>query len=115
MFHIGQEVVCVSTDEHPKLQEVAMKHQILFIGGLDGLEKGRHYHIAAVNWDQYFDEEVVTLVEIRRKDRGSRNRTHQHRDSFAAWRFRPVQKRATDISSLIALLNPANHKKLEDA
>lgn len=115
MFHVGQEVVCVSTDQNPKQQEVARRHHINFIGDLDGLEKGRHYHIASISWDPIFEEEVVILAEIKRSRMGLRYHKGQCPDSYSAWRFRPVQKRSTDISCLIALLNPVNHKKLEDA
>lgn len=114
MFYVGQEVVCVNTEDHPKLHEIGERHNILWVGGLDGLKKGNHYHVAAIGWDSWFNEETITVVEIkRRRNVGRAGRVDP--DSYAAWRFRPVQKKSTDISSLIALLNPANHKKLEDA
>lgn len=115
MFHIGQEVVCVNDSVHPRNKELAARN-IIVLGGLDGLKKGTHYTIAGFEWDPLFEEQCVVLAELKRPNRNYFVRlVRRDTRGFAVWRFRPVQKRQTDISSLVALLNPVNHKKLEDA
>lgn len=106
MFHIGQKVVCVN-DRNSKFRN----------GFWDGLlKKGNIY---TIRWTGEFPWEPdrkcglgVRLIEIHR---GLEFINAWDDYPFGAYRFRPIQERKTDISIFTALLNPANHKKLEDA
>lgn len=100
-FFVGQKVVCV--DAHPSNGcHWADTHV---------LDERVIYTVSAVAIDDEGDP-VLMLREI------SRDNWAIPFDPWYAWygafRFRPVVERKSDISALTALLNPANHKKLED-
>lgn len=91
-FHVGQRVVCV--DDSPVEGRIWYdgKPQISAVYTIVGIEYGR-----------YGPYQTFLFAELSR----------QSGRGYAAWRFRPVIERKTDISILTALLNPANHKHLE--
>ena len=103
MFHIGQEVVCVDDSWKHMNWEYVPNRPI----------KGKTYQIRGIqtgnNETRLVLEEIINPVFSWSPPWGLSE------GSFPSNRFRPIQKKTTDISSLIALLNPANHKKLEDA
>jgi hypothetical protein len=89
MFYKGQQVVCVDDSNGP-----------IGNGYNAGLRKGSIYTITEI--ESISGELYFYLAEISR-------------GGWKHIRFRPIQKKETDISVFKALLNPANHKQLEDA
>lgn len=86
-FYVGQEVVCIDASNY------------YLSGAPVPLSKNSVYVVAEDHgW-------AINLVGL-----GSGQMAAFHNK-----RFRPVEKRKTDISVLEALLLPANHKVLEDA
>lgn len=90
-FHVGQKVVCV--DDAPRR--------------------------GFASWDApIFNGAIYTIAAIRNSERGlAADLAEVHRPCglpFFLGRFRPVIERKTDISSIVALLNPTNHKYLEE-
>lgn len=92
MFHIGQEVECV--DAKPSYGR----------SGLWCLKKGSTYTVIGVGLRSRWDKGARPCIAVDACGL-----------DWPLWahRFRPIQKKSTDISCLEALLNPANHKKLE--
>lgn len=101
MFHVGQKVVCINDN---------------FNGGFgDETDpvKGGIYTIRDIRpWRNGHDAGFL-FFEI--------NNLARHYEggfmecSYNVKKFKPLEERKTDISSLVALLNPINHKQLEDA
>lgn len=81
-FHVGQEVVCVS---------VPLNNYI-------GLKKGAIYRITGKGFSNFSGAPCVTIE-------GS------GKQFYFANRFRPVEKRKTDISIFTAMLNPQKTKE----
>lgn len=90
MFRVGQKVVCVD-DSRPRGYS------------LSGLTRGEVYVVARIGTSPWCGRPALWLVEKPEHDVG-----------FWRQRFRPLVEKATDISIFTALLNPANHKHLED-
>ena len=93
-FHVGQKVVCVDASVNGR-------------GDKPALVEGNIYtiaHIVTVN-----DKVGFNLIEAQIP-----KPLRIFYPAYRATRFRPVIERKTDISVFTALLNPANHKHLED-
>jgi hypothetical protein len=95
MFYVGQKVVCIkigcwdyNEDPRPKFGE------IVTIRGFDTHEE------RGLLFEEYYTKCVYRY-----------DRTEV---GFDQCRFRPLEEKKTDISILTALLNPLNHKQLED-
>ena len=93
MFSVGQEVECIDVEGNLFLER-AIPHNLI---------KGKIYIVEAVGLTNVCDPQKLPCILVN----GPKHPVWAHR-------FRPIQKKTTDISSLIALLNPVNHKKLED-
>lgn len=108
MFHVGQKVECINVDP-------------LGIKGVNGrvteyIRRGGIYTIKWVGecpfepWRHFGLN--LRLVGIVRPD-------HENLEwcdfPFLASRFRPIVERKTGIGVLTALLEPANHKRFENA
>jgi hypothetical protein len=105
MFYIGQKVVCVNK---PAIQPNA--HDIL--PRLNCIYTIRSIEQASEECN--LEGLAFRLVEIVNKPRlcaeGGTSECNFHQ-----LYFRPLVENKTDISELKALLNPINHKQLEDA
>lgn len=91
MFVVGQKVVCI--DNVPR----AAPPWINYIGGMDGLTKGRIYTVREVGLISFIDgySPCIRVAEIvRPTDDGP----------YLACRFRPVVERKTDISVFTRML-----------
>ena len=107
MFYVGQEVVCVNNKPDNKYLPAQLSVDD-FIDNMDGLKKGAIYTIRGISY--LYGADLLHLKEIVRPLDPDGKEVGYHHD-----RFRPLQKKQTDISELKALLNPINHKQLEDA
>lgn len=101
MFRVGQKVVCVNTSP-------------LFAGTRCApVSKGGIYTIRWVGecpYEPWRDIGLTVRLQEVMFDSGPKWSDFV----IPAIRFRPIVERKTDISALMALLNPANHKALED-
>jgi hypothetical protein len=100
MFYIGQEVICVKESSN----DVHRDYWIYVVVGNTYVIRDMYIDPYTGNLGLVFEGIVniphpITNIEI----------------GYKSERFRPVQKKQTDISELKALLNPINHKQLEDA
>ena len=106
MFHREEKVVCVHAGVIPGFPQTEGD----WSPG-EELCEGSVYTIMDIFQDLNSPEIVVcTLYEVARSKQAN---------SFGIWgyfiqRFRPLNERKTDISQFTALLNPINHKQLED-
>jgi len=114
MFSPGQEVLCVKVSDHRRWEEVRefVPHRP---------RKGRKYVVRDVEdgfiWSDGQPEQLVRLVEVV-NPRCAWHTTPGPRImemGFPCTWFAPIKRTETDISIFTALLNPANHKVLEDA
>ena len=97
MFYVGQEVICVQKTERgpPRYPIVGQKYTI----------RGIFTDIQRPNLGVgLLLEEIINPPHPRTLREWN----------FYSSRFRPIQKKKTDISIFTALLNPANHKQLEN-
>lgn len=97
---VGMEVVCVESTENRD----GYGDEILPV-------KGEHYTLRDIGVDPAIGSVCVWLVEIvneeRRYTHSLLGRDVVTEPAFPAYRFRPVQRRKTDISVFQALLNPS--------
>ena len=99
-FHVGQKVVCVSVPGNDGS-----------IGDTTFPTNLRVGEIYIVRWVGIYDDgQAVRLAGLYRNF----PLVKWQDIPFRALRFRPVIERKTDIAIFTALLNPANHKHLED-
>lgn len=101
-FHVGQKVICIADNWTPK-------HKGDILPRKDAIYTVRDLHFTP--WS--IPSRSLRLVEIV-------NIEKQYIECFGeCWftvtAFRPLIERKTDISTLTALLDPANHKRLEPA
>lgn len=107
-WKVGDKLVCVDAESHGKYTSWVT------IGDLDGLTAGETYTIRKIAPYGYDGKVCVWLNEIVRPLRG--NVCQQHGEcGFDPRRFRPVQKRKTDISIFQRLLTNPNIRIEEDA
>lgn len=107
-FHVGQRVVCVRSGAIEGLLPPS----------IDGLKVGRVYTIRWLGEFPLVSHRSYGLgVRLTEIDRGADPCGVVEWDDYplALLRFRPLIERKTNISSLVALLNPKNHKALEEA
>lgn len=98
MFYVGQEVVCIDDRDNYWTER--------------WVTKGEKYVVAAMH--PYTPDKVGRLftgLDYVVLDLVGVAKPH----GFASVRFRPIQKKKTGLVILESLLNPANHKILEDA
>lgn len=103
MFRVDQRVVCV--DDGPAFDgwvTPLVKNRIYTVSGFSDVDGRWGPGVYLYGIDNTPRKTVVDGIRFRM-------------DGFCASRFRPVQEKKTDIGLLTALLNPANHKVLEDA
>ena len=99
-FHVGQKVVCVSAPDCDGGRGDERFPTNLLVG-----------EIYNIRWIGIYNESLtVRLVGLYR----NAPKPEWIDTPFLASRFRPVIERKTDISVFTALLDPANHKHLED-
>jgi hypothetical protein len=102
-FRVGQRVVCVA-DDFPSRRPGLLP------------SKGEIYTVRSV-YDEHFQgigwRKAVLLHEIVNAPQEYKTLGH-HEAGFLASRFRPLaeRKQKTDISELLKLQDPANHKVL---
>lgn len=100
MFHVGQRVKCVQNEKEDwKRNAYGRKY--------DGPSYGEELIVDAVD--------VFPHPETGERVQGLAFVKYGVENYYDSRTFRPIIERETDISALTALLNPANHKKLEDA
>jgi hypothetical protein len=106
-FYVGQEVVCVNDDVD------VWPNSRISIGGLDGLKRGQHYTVAEIFIHSLHNIPCIRVKEIVRESIFEPNpdRPDPDQQGYFAFRFRPVQKRQTDISALEKLLRPIKAKE----
>ena len=101
-FHVGQKVVCVNAEwDDPHWCKFTPNRPVA--GGVYTI---REIHSAFPHRVGFYLDELPNPVVIWVERTGE--------GAFLSTRFRPVIERKTDISVFTALLNPANHKHLED-
>jgi hypothetical protein len=101
-FRVGQKVVCVED------------HDVVGTGVWyddDRIARGEIYTIKRL-WVDILGNPVCDLVE---RSRDTASNYWGFRLGYCRTRFRPIVEKKTDISIFTALLDPANHKKLENA
>lgn len=101
-FYVGQEVICVNDDPN-MLPNPPSEYD------LDGLTAGNKYTVSFIYIDPWFNLPCVVVKEIHRSVMYEGNDA-----GYFASRFRPLQKKQTNISALQGLLQPSE-KVLEDA
>jgi len=105
MFHIGQKVVLVDDSWHQPNWHLIPNKPI----------KGEVYTIRAMYMADRSEGHMLSFLLEEIQNPPVQWHTGKDEGSFPSYRFRPLVEKKTDISTLIALLNPVNHKKLEDA
>lgn len=93
MFYVGQEVVCIDDTDN--------------IWSKPWVKKGNKYVISSV-----FINSDTCIPTYKQCTTGVNLVGIAKPNGFASCRFRPIQKKQTDISIFTALLNPINHKEL---
>lgn len=93
MFYVGQEVECVNNDalEGRRWNKAEQP------------KTGAVYTVGSMPYINIRGIIVIIINELTNPYGG-----------YRVERFRPIQKKQTDISIFTALLNPANHKQLEN-
>lgn len=101
MFYIGQKVVCISVesfDLYPRTK-VPKLNSVYTIRNFDDSNSVRFFELVnEIGYCIDIDTDKESLAE----------------PSFYLKNFKPLLKKQTDISILTALLNPTNHKQLEN-
>lgn len=102
MFRVGQKVVCVDdSDGHIALLNGKIKRGAIYE------VRGICQHLPAGEIGVWLCECVVPALTF--------SDGYVCEPSWRIARFRPLVERETDIGLLTALLDPANHKKFENA
>ena len=96
MFRVGQKVVCINSENRPGK---------VWIWD-DAPTEGKVYTISALSFER--GERVVELIELPRHPESKLR-------GYAAFRFRPIVERKTDIAIFTKLLAPTKQRAMEDA
>lgn len=102
-FRVGQEVVCVNAS--PSLYQPRIK---AWHSKSETPVEGQIYTVRAVGWSHGVAS--IRLNEIKRCE--CEQCVRMDKSWYGASRFRPVQKRKTDISVFTALLNTKSVEEL---
>jgi hypothetical protein len=99
MFYVGQEVICI---DDSGFKDVGLPNppKVNCVYTISEIAKG---------FDGTRIADGLCFAELFNP-----NPFNGLNDCFVPERFRPIQKKQTDISIFTALLNPANHKQLEN-
>lgn len=107
-FYIGQKVVCVNN----KGNFSSIARASLGSDGCVEIKEGEIYTIRDIYYDPFCKDDgiVVNLEEVRRKiHEGGRELGYHHS------RFRPLEKKKTDISIFQSILNDVKAEEKEPA
>jgi hypothetical protein len=108
MFYVGQEIICIDDSCDDKYVNRSLCGlDIVLIDNLDGLTKGNIYTIRAICFCLYARIDLIWLNEIVRPLDQDNYEMGYHPN-----RFRPIQKKKTDISIFTSMLKDIKDKEL---